>query len=388
MAHGHPVVVRPENPNELKFLTFALAMIMLEQYVVWYPSHLTIRSATMPPVVSALLVYIMTWFRSRRSMQMEILALRHQVAVYQQTVSRPRLRPMDRLLWAWLSRVWPSWQDALEFVQPHTVVAWRKKRFRDYWRRLSQHSKSGRATISPEVRTLIPDMWQSNPMWGSPRIVGELEKLGIHVAKLTVEKYRPRFRRPRSPTWKPFLKNHVKDLVSCDFFTVPTVTHKVLFVFVILAHDRRRIVHFNVTEHPTATWTAQQLVEAFSWDEAPRYLLRDREAIYGAQFHQRVSHRGIKEVQITPCSPWQKPYVERLIGSIRRECLNEVIVLNKHTLRGVLRAYMDYYHTWRVHRSLDMDAPSPRPVQLSAVGPVRKLPEVGGLHHHYERLAA
>jgi hypothetical protein len=148
--------------------------------------------------------------------------------------------------------------------------------------------------------------WQSNPTWGSPRIVGEPEKLGIHLAKSTVEKYRPRFRKPLSPTWKAFLKNHVKDLVSCDFFTVPTVTYKVLFVFVILAHDRRHNVHFNVTEHPTAKWTAQQLVEAFPWDEAPRYLLRDRDAIYGAQFQKRAGNMGIEEVKIAPCS-WTAP---------------------------------------------------------------------------------
>jgi putative transposase len=342
----------------------------------------------MPPVVSARLTYIMTWFRSRRSMQMPIIALRHQGAVYKQTVSRPRLRPMDRLLWAWLSRLWPGWQDTLEFVQPRTVMAWQKKRFRDYWRRLSQHGKSGRPTISKEVRELIRDMWRSNPTWGSPRIVGELGKLGIHVAKSTVEKDRPRIRKPPSPTWKAFLNNHVKDLVSCAFFTVPTVTHKVLVVFVILAHDRRRIVHVNVTAHPTAKWTAQQLVEACPLDEVPRYLLRDRDAIDGAQFQQRAGNMGIEEVKIAPRSPWQSPYVERLIDSIRRECLNEVIVLNENHLRRVLRSYMDYYHTWRVHRSLELDAPLPRPVQRSEVGPVRKLPEVGGLHHHNERVAA
>jgi putative transposase len=177
-------------------------------------------------------------------------------------------------------------------------------------------------------------------------------------------------------------------LVSCDFFTVPTVTYKVLFVFVLLAHDRRRIVHFNVTEHPTAQWTAHQIVEAFPWDEAPRYLLRDRDSIYGAQFQQRVGNMGIEEVQIAPRSPGQSPYVERLIGSIRRECLEDVIVLNEWHLRRMLQSYVDYYHTWRVHRSLDMDAPEPRPVQCPEVGPVRKLPEVGGLHHHYERIAA
>jgi hypothetical protein len=183
-------------------------------------------------------------------MQMELIALRHQLAVYKQSVKRPTLRPADRLFWAWLSRWWPSWQEALAFVQPRTVIAWQKKRFQDYWRRLSHKSKPGRPAISKEVRELIQDMWLSNPTWGSPRIVGELHKIGIDVAKSTVEKYRPKVRKSPSPTWKVFLKNHVKDLVSCDFFTVPTVTYKVLFVFVILAHDRRRIVHFNITDTP------------------------------------------------------------------------------------------------------------------------------------------
>jgi putative transposase len=236
-------------------------------------------------------------------MQMELIALRHQVAVYKQTVSRPRLWPTDRLLWVWLSRLWPGWQDVLKFVQPRTILAWQKKRFRDYWRHLSQSGKPGRPAITKEVRELIQDMWRSNPTWGSPRIVGELGKLGIHVAKFTVEKYRPRIRKPSSPTRKAFLNNHVKDLVSCDFFTVPTVTCKVLFVFVILAHERRRIVHFNVTEHPTAQWTARQVVEAFPWDEAPRYLLRDRDAIYGDHFQQRVGNMGIEEVLIAPRNP-------------------------------------------------------------------------------------
>ena len=170
----------------------------------------------------------------------------------------------------WLSRFWSSWKQALAFAQPHTVIAWQKKRFRDYWRRLSQSGRPGRPTISKEVRELIQDMWRSNPTWGSPRIVGELRKLNIHVAKSTVENYRPSDYKPPSPTWRAFLNNHVKDIVACDFFTVPTATFRVLFVFIILAHERRRIVHFNVTEHPKAEWTAQQILEAFPWDEAPR----------------------------------------------------------------------------------------------------------------------
>ena len=317
-----------------------------------------------------------------------ILALRHQLAVYQHSGKRPQIQATDRLFWAWLSRLWAGWQQVLAFVQPRTVIAWQKKRFRDYWRRLSQTGKPGRPAISKEVHELIQDMWRSNPTWGSPRIVGELHKLGIDVAKSTVEKYRPHVSKPSSPTWKAFLHNHVQDLVSCDFFTVPTMTCKVLFVFVILAHDRRRIVHVNVTEHPTAQWTAQQIVDAFPWDEAPRYLLRDRDAIYGELFQRRIGSMDIEEVKIAPRSPWQSPYVERLIGSIRRECLNDVVVLNERHLRRVLRSYVDYYHVWRVHRSLDMDAPNPRPVQPPELGVVTKIPEAGGLHHHYERIAA
>ena len=179
---------------------------------------------------------------------------------------------------------------------------------------------------------MIRRMSQANPTWGSPRIVGELQKLGIDVAKSTVETYRVRPRKPSSPTWKTFLKNHVQDLVSLDFFTVATVTHKVLFVLLILAHNRRQVVHLHVTEHPTAQWTAQQMVAAFPWDEAPRYLRRDRDTIYGAHFRQRVRNMGIEEVLIAPRSPWQNPYVERLIGNIRRECLDHVIVLHEQHL--------------------------------------------------------
>jgi putative transposase len=309
----------------------------------------------MPRVVSILLTSIATWFRSRLSIQMELIALRHQVAIYKQSVTRPKLQPADRLLWVWLSRLWPSWQDALEFVQPRTVITWQKKRFRAYWRRLSQSGKPGRPAIAKEVSHLIQDMWRSNPTWGSPRIVGELHKLGITVAKSTVEKYRARPCKPSSPTWKAFLNNHVKDIVACDFFTVPTATCRVLFVFIMLAHERRRIVHFNITEHPTAQWTAQQIVEAFPWDTAPRYLLRDRDAIYGEHFQQRSKNRGITEVKIAPQSPWQNPYAERVIGSIRREALDYVIVWNERHLRRVLRSYVAYYHHWRTHRSLEMD---------------------------------
>jgi hypothetical protein len=270
----------------------------------------------MPPVISALLALLVSLFRSRRSLYLQVLALQQQVAVYKQTVPRPRLHPADRLLWSWLSRLWAAWQKALIFVQPRTVVAWQHQRFRDYWRRSSQRGKPGRPTIVKEVRKLIRKMSQANPTWGSPQIVGELRKLGIDVAKSTVEKYRVRLRKPPSPTWKAFLNNHVKDLVSMDFFVVPTVTYQVLFVLVILAHERRRIVHCNVTEHPTAAWTAQQVVDAFPWDEAPRYLLRDRDRIYGDAFRQRMRHMRIEEVLIAPRSPWQKALSQILLRGL------------------------------------------------------------------------
>ena len=234
----------------------------------------------MRSVFSALMAYVVSHFRSYESLRLENMALRHQLAVYHHTVTRPKLRPADRLFWAWLSRLWPAWQHALAFVQPRTVIAWQKNRFRDYWRRLSQRGKPGRPALAKEVRDLIRDMWRANPTWGSPRIVGELRKLGLNVAKSTVEKYRPHVHKPSSPTWKTFLKNHGKDIVACDCFTVPTASFTVLFVFIMLAHERRRIVHFNITEHPTAQWTTQQIVEAFPWETAPRYLLRDRDAIY------------------------------------------------------------------------------------------------------------
>jgi putative transposase len=346
------------------------------------------RLLIMLPVISALLAFVASLFRSRASLCLEHLALRHQLAVYQQTGPRPRLRPTDRLFWAWLSRLWPGWQSALAFVQPRTVITWQRQRFRDHWRQLSQPGTPGRPRIGKEVRDLIRTMWQTNPTWGALRIVGELRKLGIKVAKSTVETYRVRPQKPPSPTWKTFLKNHVQDLVALDFFVVPTVTHKALYVLLILAHERRRVVHFNITENPTAPWTAQQVTEAFPWDEAPRYLLRDRDRVYGASFRQRVRHMRIEEVIIAPRSPWQNPYVERLIGSIRRECLDHVIVLHEPHLRRILTGYFQYYHRFRTHLSLAMDCPEPLPVHPSALGKIVAVPEVGGLHHHYERCAA
>lgn len=321
-------------------------------------------------------------------MQMEIVALRHQLSVYQRSVRRPIIKPEDRVIWSWIARRWADWKEGLIIVQPRTVMAWQKTRFRAYWTKLSRAGKSGRPALSKELRALIVRMSKSNPGWGSPRIVGELRKLGIEVSKSTVQKYKVSCRKPPSPTWRAFLDNHLKDLVSIDFFTVPTVKFKVLFVLIVLAHHRRKVIHFNVTEHPTSRWTAQQIVEAFPWDTAPRYLLCDRDKVYGTDFRKRVRSLDIEEILTAPRSPWQNPYVERIIGSIRRECLDYVIVLNERHLKRTISNYLDYYHRWRTHLSLEMDAPDPRPIQGPERGRVVEFPEVGGLHHHYERLAA
>jgi putative transposase len=248
----------------------------------------------MVQLIQFLLSLVATSVRSRLFLQTENAALRNQLYLYRRSGQRPSIRPADRLLWCFIAKFWAGWRAALYIVQPRTVTTWQKKRFRDYWRALSQSTKTGRPRISPELRKLIGRMWGANPTWGAPKIVAELAMLGIDVAKSTVEKYKPkRTGPPSSPTWRTFLDQHVRDLVSIDFFIVPTATFRVLFVFIVLAHDRRRIVHFNVTEHPTAQWTAQQIVEAFPFDTAPSYLIRDGDGIYGGCVTRRIESLGI-----------------------------------------------------------------------------------------------
>src|SRR5437667_2694707 len=325
---------------------------------------------------------------AHRHLALENLALRHQLAVYKKTVSRPKVCRTDRLFWVALSRVWAGWRQALVIVSPNTVLRWRRRRFREHWTKLSARPIAGRPPVNVEIKALVTRMAAANPLWGAPRIHGELLRLGFDVSERTVSRFIPKRRPLPSQTWRTFLANHVCDLVSLDFFTVPTARLRVLFVLVVLAHHRRRVVHFNVTEHPTAHWTAQQIVDTFPDDSAPSYLLRDRDQVYGQQFRHRVRSMGIGEVLTAPHSPWQNPFAERLIGSIRRECLNHVLVLGERHLRRVLARYFDYYHRARTHLSLDKDAPDTRAVELSAAGRIVEIPEVGGLHHRYVRRAA
>jgi len=325
-------------------------------------------------------------FGGHRQLALENVALRQQLAVYKGTMPRPKLHTTDRLFWAGLARVWIGWRQALVIVSPDTVLRWQHRRFREYWTRLSRPPTGGRPPFDAEIAALIRKMAAANPLWGAPRIHGELLKLGIEISERTVSRLMPKSRPRPSQTWRTFLANHIADLVSIDFFTVPTARLRVLFVLVILAHHRRRVVHF--TEHPTATWTAQQIVDAFSDDSAPGYLLRDRDQVFGEQFRHRLKGMGIAEVLTAPQSPWQNPFVERLIGSIRRECLNHVLVLGERHLRRILTRYLAYYHQARTHLALDKDAPDIRLIALPATGKIVQLPEVGGLHHSYLRQAA
>ena len=229
-------------------------------------------------------------------------------------------------------------------------------------------------------------MAKGNRLWGAERIRGELLKLRIKESKRTVQRPMPKVLELQ--TWAAFLKNHAADIVSCDFFTVPTATFRILFVFFLISHDRRKVLHFNVTNSPSAEWTAQQVVNAFPYDSAPRFLLRDRDSIYGSEFRKRVKEMGIEEVITARKSPWQNPYAERVIGTIRRECLDHVIIMNDRHLRRILREYFSYYHTCRTHLSLQKDKPEQRPVEPLEIGRVVAFPRIGGLHHRYERIAA
>jgi putative transposase len=311
---------------------------------------------------------------SRAALHLEVLALRHQLQVLQR--SRPRrlhLMKADRWLWAWLTRAWPSWRTALVIGKPETVIAWHSQGLRLWWTWKSRR-RSGRPSVPADVRALIWTMSQTNPLWGAPRIHGELLKLGVDVCQASVAKYIPRRDKPPSQTCRTFLANHVQQIAAADFFVVPTATCRLFFVLVILPHDRRRIMHVAVTDHPTAVWTAQQLREAFPWNEAPRYLVHDRDWAFYA-WTTTAAAIGIA-------------HAERLIGSIRRECLDHIIIANARGLRRALTAYVAYYLKSRTHLSLNKDSPVSRPVALPTAGRIVAIPYLGGLHHQYERRAA
>ena len=322
-----------------------------------------------------------------RQLVLENFALRHQILILQRQRRRPKLRSVDRWLWVMLQSCWPNWKAAALIFRPETVIGWQRAGFRAFWRWKSRR-RGGRPSVDRGLIQLIRRMWEVNPTWGSPRIRDELAKLGISASTSTIRKYRPKSRRGPSQNWRTFLQNHAGAIVAIDFLVVPTVTFRLLYVFLVLSHARRKVIHWNLTEAPTAAWTAQQIVNAFPDDTAPEYLLRDRDSVYGSVFVHRINGLGIKQKVTAPRSPWQSPYVERLIGSIRRECLDRMMVFGPAHLRRILQSYFAYYHEHRLHRSLEHDSPVPRAVEPPDQGQIIEFPWVGGLHHRYGRRAA
>jgi len=332
--------------------------------------------------VAALLGWVR---RSTAEREAEIVYLRQQLIVLKRSApARPKLRTTDRLIFVCLYRLFPSLLDASIVFKPETLLRWHRTGFRLFWRWKSRRPL-GRPAVSADIRSLVRRISRENPLWGAPRIHGELLKLGIEIAQSTVAKYVVRRRGPPSQGWKTFLRNHSPHIAAIDMFVAPTIGFGLLYGLAIVRLERRRLVWVNVTANPTAEWIARQITEAFPWDQAPQYLIRDRDASYGHAVTRRLAAIGIRDRPTAPRSPWQNGYVEQLIGSIRRECLDHVVVLGEAHLRQILRAYADYYNCTRTHLALEKDAPDGRPVQTT--GSIVAIPFLGGLHHQYARMA-
>ncbi|SRR6266545_1421157 len=338
----------------------------------------------MTDLLKLILGVLASFFRSRAKLEAENLVLRQQINVLRrQSSKRPHLNNIDRLLFVWLYRWFPSILQALAIVRPETIIRWHRFGFRAYWRWRSRN-RVGRPKISADLRKLIGEMSRANPLWGAPRIHGELLKLGFEVAQSTVARYMCRRSGPRTQGWRTFLSNHVDGIAAIDLFVLPTIAFQILYCLVILRHGRRIWVSFGVTANPSAEWISRQITEAFPWDHAPRYLIRDRDTSYGPVFVLRLRAMGIRDRPIAPRSPWQNAYVERLIGSIRRECLDHIIVFGEAQLRRILGEYAAYYNESRTHRSLNKDAPFHRAIER--LGAITSQPVLGGLHHQYCRI--
>src|SRR5262245_35038691 len=331
-----------------------------------------------------LLMLLASPFKSKNRLEAENAVLRHQLILLQRKVrGRVQFTNSDRLFFIQLYRWFPSVLKAMTIIRPETLVRWHRAGFRRYWRWKS-HSIGGRPQIAADLRVLIRRMSVENLLWGAPRIHGELLKLGFSVAQSTVAKYMAARGEPSGQSWGTFLRNHAPHIAAMDLFVVPTLGFKLLYVLVIIRLARRELAWINVTPHPTAEWLAQQITEALPWNEAPRYLIRDRDAIYGAAVKRRLRAMGIRDRPTAPGSPCENGYAERLIGPIRRECVDHLIVFGEAHLRRILREYSAYYNSSRTHRALNHDTPIHRAVQT--IGTITSRPILGGLHHQYCRI--
>jgi len=338
-------------------------------------------------MITLLLGLLRDLFRPSRDLVIENLSLRQQILVLERGNPRPRITDFDRTFWVLLSRLWANWRRPLRIVQPETVIGWHQRVWRFWWRWKSRDKTIGRPRISTELIELIRRISRENQTWGAPRIHGEMVKLGYDLSEATVARYMIKRRGRPNQNWTTFLHNHLGEIAAIDFLTVPTVMFRTLYVFVVLS-DRRYIVHINVTYSPSAEWTARQLYQAFPFDSAPKYLVRDRDRIYGDAVVQAIANMGVVEKVISARSPWQNGYCERVVGSLKRECLNHVIVFGERHARRVLKGYLEYYHGSRTHLGLENDSPDGRVVEPPELGPVRRQSMVGGLHSRYYRDAA
>jgi transposase InsO family protein len=328
-------------------------------------------------------VFIVDLFKSRCRLEAENLFLRHQLSIaLRRAPPRLRLRGSDRARLVWMTRLWPSLLGAAKIVQPETILRWHRAGFKALWRWKSRN-RAGRPKIDRGLRDLIRRMSKENSKWGASRIHGELLMLGFEVAQSTVSKYMVQDG-PPTQSWKTFLRNHAQAIAAIDLCGVPTLTFERLFAFLVLGHGRRQLLWFEVTRHPTAEWLARQITEAFPWASAPAYLVRDNDRAYGHIFTSRVRAMGIRDRPISPGSPWQNAYMERLIGTVRRECLDRMLVFGEGHLRQILSVYAAYYNEVRTHLALDKDAPLGRAVQRTGV--IVAIPILSGLHHHYVRI--
>lgn len=332
---------------------------------------------------------ILCLFRSRRSLILENLALRQQLTTLRRKRPRPRLSASEKLFWVLARRFWSGWKQALIVVSPETVVRWHRAGFSLYWCVLSRaRHVVGRKRISKEIRDLIFRMVAENPIWGAPRIHGELLMLGFDVSERTISRWMKRAPRNPEPAkrWLAFLRNHREAIAAMDFFTVPTVTFRVLYCFFVIGHGRRRILHVNVTRNPSAAWIVQQLREAFPYQEAPRFLVFDRDGKYGLEVPIAIRSMGIRAIRTSFESPWQNGVAERWVESCRRDLLDHVIPFNESHLKRLLSEYVRYYHEDRTHLGLSKETPNGRARSVSC-GQVMAWSRLGGLHHRYDRAA-
>ena len=325
-------------------------------------------------------------FTSKRDLILENLMLRQQLTIYQRKNKRPRLENIDRVILVWISRVFSKWKSALIVAQASTLIGWHRKGFKLYWKRKSR--RVGRPTINWELIKLIRRMQKENPLWSAQRIQGELTILGYSVCDNTVAKYMRKSKTDpgKIQRWLTFLRNHAKYTVGIDFLVVRTISFKALYVFIALSHDRRKILHFGVSSKPHAQWAIQQLRETFAFDETTKYVIRDNDKIFSGDFKQQIRNFGLKDTPTAPRSPWQNPICERVIGTLRRECLDHMIILSEKHLHDILHEYIfEYYNISRTHMSLEKDSPVHRPMQTE--GKIISKPILGGLHHVYSRVA-